>query len=76
MFNTSIPIFCKPCIIPLQAACPHTHSTFLGGWHFVDGDFWEDFTEICSDCGANLDELWRLSPENPLNLFQPEPFLL
>lgn len=40
-----------------QQACPHQHTTFQGGYHFSAGELWDDLVEVCSDCGANLDEL-------------------
>ena len=51
------PIFCLPCIQRLQAHCPHIHTSFWGGFHFSHGEVWDDITEICDDCGVNLDEL-------------------
>ena len=57
MDNLQVPYFCKPCVTRLQAQCPHTHTSFHGGYHFSAGDVWDDVTEICIDCGANLDEL-------------------
>ena len=59
MANTFIPSFCQPCITRLQAACPHQHTSFTGGWHFSGGEVWDDLTEVCDDCGANLDALAR-----------------
>ena len=35
--------------------CPHQHTSFQGGMHFSAGDVWDDITEVCNDCGANLD---------------------
>src|SRR5665811_1337922 len=57
MIKLQIPSFCQPCIVRLQAACPHLHTSFIGGWHVGGGDYWENITEICIDCGANLDAL-------------------
>ena len=36
------------------AQCPHEHTSFTGGYHFVGGDVWDDITEVCDDCGAIL----------------------
>ncbi len=57
MFKKITPPFCIPCIEHLQAQCPHTQTSFWGGYHLTGGDVWDDITEICDDCGANLDEL-------------------
>jgi DnaJ-class molecular chaperone len=38
-----------------QAVCPHAHTSFLGNMHFSAGDVWDNITEVCDDCGANLD---------------------
>jgi hypothetical protein len=57
MINFQIPSFCQPCIVRLQATCPHLHTSFIGGQHFSGGDYWEDIAEICSDCGSDLDAL-------------------
>jgi hypothetical protein len=27
-----------------------------GGGYDTDGDVWDDLTEVCTDCGAYLDE--------------------
>ncbi len=40
-----------------QAQCSHEHSTLQGGFRFRAGEVWDDITEICTDCGANLDKL-------------------
>lgn len=55
MSNLKIPIFCKACIERFQAKCPHLHTRMFGGFHFADGEVWDDLTLICLDCGANLD---------------------
>jgi hypothetical protein len=39
-----------------EAQCPHEQSSFQGGYHFSGGDVWDDITEICNDCGTNLDK--------------------
>ncbi len=57
MFKKITPPFCIPCIERLQAQCPHLQSSFCGGYHLTGGDVWDDITEFCDDCGANLDEL-------------------
>ena len=56
MQNDPIPILCLPCIQRLQAQCLHLLTSYSGGWHF-DGEPFDDITEVCDDCGANLDEL-------------------
>ena len=38
-----------------QEQCRHLHTSFKGGMHFSAGDVWDDLTEVCNDCGANLD---------------------
>jgi hypothetical protein len=38
-----------------QEKCPHQHKAYQGGFHFSAGDVWDDITEVCIDCGANLD---------------------
>jgi hypothetical protein len=40
-----------------QAVCPHKHVSAQGGMHFSAGDVWDDIVQVCSDCGANLDQL-------------------
>ena len=35
--------------------CPHEHTSTLGSFHFTAGEVWDDLTEVCDDCGANLD---------------------
>lgn len=57
MLHPKIPPICVPCIKRHQAQCPHLHTSFSGGWHFSEGEPWDDITEICDDCGANLHEL-------------------
>jgi hypothetical protein len=37
--------------------CPHKNTSHRGGFHFSSGDVWDDITEICDDCGENLDEI-------------------
>ncbi len=39
-----------------QAQCPHEKTAFKGGFHFSDGDVWDDLVEYCIDCQANLDK--------------------
>ncbi len=60
-----IPFFCNPRIRRQQTHCPHLHTSFRGGFHFSSGEVWDDLTEVCDDCGANLDEL--PSPRPPSN---------
>ena len=40
-----------------QETCPHQRTAYQGGFHFSAGDVWDDITEVCIDCGANLDRL-------------------
>ena len=49
-----IPSFCKPCIDRLQKKCPHLHTTTNGAWHFSQGEAWDDISEVCDDCGAEV----------------------
>ena len=42
-----------------QSLCQHEHTAFRGGFHFSGGEVWDDLTEICTDCGANLDRVAR-----------------
>ena len=39
-----------------EIQCSHEHTSFQGGFHFTAGDVWDDITEVCDDCGANLDK--------------------
>ena len=39
-----------------QAQCPHEHTSYQGSYHFTAGDVWDNVTEVCNDCGANLDK--------------------
>ena len=52
-----MPIFCLACLARFRALCPHLHRSFPGGFHFTNGDIWDDLTEVCDDCGADLDAL-------------------
>jgi hypothetical protein len=73
MYKPNIPPFCQPCIDSLQARCLHLHTSFRGGVHFVAGEFWDDLTEVCDDCGANLDRLPSTTesiPDNQEILFE------
>ena len=39
-----------------QSKCPHEHVTRTGGWHYSNGECWDDISpEICSDCGQVLE---------------------
>ena len=40
-----------------QATCKHLHTSFQGNHHFSGGDVWDDITEVCDDCGANMNQL-------------------
>jgi hypothetical protein len=42
-------------ILLQQEQCSHQHTSFNGGFHLTAGDVWDDLTEVCNDCGANLD---------------------
>ena len=57
MYKLKVPILCQPCIDRLQAHCLHQHTNTYGGFHFSGGEVWDDITEVCDDCGANLDLL-------------------
>lgn len=52
MIKLQIPSFCQPCIVRLQAACPHLHTSFIGGWHVGGGDYWENITGINTPLSA------------------------
>ena len=39
-----------------QEQCQHQHTSYQGGFHFSAGDVWDDLAEVCTDCGANLDQ--------------------
>jgi len=39
-----------------QAGCTHQHTSFQGNMRFIAGDVWDDLTEVCDDCGVNLDK--------------------
>ncbi len=49
-----IPPSCNACIQNLQATCLHQHTTVNGGWHFIEGEAWDDITETCDDCGTEV----------------------
>jgi hypothetical protein len=72
MLRYPTPTICLPCIQRLQAQCPHIHTTTWGGWHFTGSEAWDDITEVCDDCGANLDQLPY--PSDPLAEDQKIPF--
>jgi hypothetical protein len=57
MYKPNIPSICQPCIERQQSICPHVHTSFRGSFHFAAGEVWDDLTEVCDDCGANLDRL-------------------
>jgi len=50
----SIPAFCKPCIDLLQKQCIHAHTSSDGYRRFDEGETWDDITEVCDDCGAEV----------------------
>ena len=35
--------------------CPHEHVVTNGSMHYADGDVWDDYVQVCSDCGVTLD---------------------
>ena len=72
MLRFPLPTFCLPCIERLQAQCPHLHTSTWGGWHYDGQDVWDDITEVCDDCGADLDELPHKSA--PLTVDEKIPF--
>ena len=37
-----------------QSTCPHEHVVASGGFHFSEGDVWDDIAEVCSDCGKDM----------------------
>ena len=43
-------------ILLKEIQCSHEHTSLQGGFHFTAGDVWDDITEVCDDCGANLDK--------------------
>jgi len=47
-----------------QAQCLHAHTSYRGGFHYNGNDIWDDITEVCDDCGANLDRLRAQSQES------------
>ena len=38
-----------------EASCQHEHVSQAGGFHFTDGEVWEDIQDVCDDCGEVLD---------------------
>lgn len=38
-----------------QETCPHSLTTYHGGFHFTAGEVWDDIVEVCSECGKVLD---------------------
>lgn len=38
-----------------QSACQHEHISATGGWHYSDGDVFDDIRISCTDCGADMD---------------------
>ena len=35
--------------------CPHAHTSYQGGMHFIESEPWDDIHEVCIDCGARID---------------------
>ena len=64
MLKYRIPSICIPCIERNQAQC-HISITHMGGFHYSDGDVWDDIYLLCDDCGANLDSLPQESIADP-----------
>jgi hypothetical protein len=64
MNHFSIPEFCEPCIQKLQTQCSHKNIVTTGGYHFSFGDVWDDITDVCLDCGAEL-PIFADSPYQP-----------
>lgn len=38
----------------VQAQCPHEHVSSHGGYHFSNGELWDNVKEVCDDCGKAL----------------------
>lgn len=38
-----------------KAACQHENISAIGGWHFSNGDVYDDTHISCTDCGADMD---------------------
>ena len=36
--------------------CKHEHTSHQGGYRFSAGEVWDTITEVCIDCGADLDK--------------------
>lgn len=54
MTRLSLPVFCRPCIERLQKQCLHKHTSSNGSRYFSEGEVWDDITETCDDCGAEV----------------------
>ena len=39
-----------------QAQCSHEQVSCQGSMRFSEGEVWDDIQEVCSDCGAHLDQ--------------------
>ena len=38
-----------------ESACQHEHISATGGWHYTDGNVFDDIHISCTDCGAHMD---------------------
>ena len=38
----------------LKETCQHGRTTIHGGMHFTEGEVWDDFQEVCDECGKVL----------------------
>ena len=65
MLKYRIPSICIPCIDRNQAQCQHIHYSYSGGFHYSNGDVWDDIYLLCDDCGMNLDRLPQESSTDP-----------
>lgn len=54
MNDIEIPPFCIPCIA--RFSCPHLRTNSEGGLHYANGEVWDDFREVCLDCGVDLSQ--------------------
>jgi hypothetical protein len=37
-----------------QAKCQHQHVSTNGGFHFSNGEVWDDIRSVCDDCSESL----------------------
>ncbi len=57
METNELPIVDNDSYTSKQQTCPHYYCSYFGGFHFSEGQVWDDIHCICLDCGANLDLL-------------------